>query len=607
MRKSVSSFDTSHKHLRVRLGVACSAIFVLAVVIRVFHFQDNPTAPFNGMTGEYRNHAMFLVKGDIKTFLGGPNPPSNANVIKHPPGYPLLMALVYKLAVNSDTALRFVQVVFDASAAVLVVLIAAELFSFGVAVLSGFLVALSPQLAYHSVALLPDPLAAPPLLLSAYLLVRAYKHPRLLTLFASGVMIGVSCWFRSNTMLLPLFLCAAMPVLFIKGKRTRFAIALVVGFLLVIIPITVRNAIFFHAFIPLSLSAGITLVEGIGVYDKEKRLGLPENDYLVTKWEAQEFGRPDYLGERFSVDGVIRERHRIKRGLAVVTAHPLWFLGVMIHRASSMLRLARVELVRAQPPVRHSISISGNVAPGSPVLPADASQPAGNLERRITSDGQGVVLSGSAQDVFVSNPVLVKPQTDYLLRVPLKLKEGEVVIEVLDAQSYDTLAFTPILHPIHWLDLTPEQQPMVTVDVPFVSLDTTRVIFKLRDPRRSPQHTALELGVAEAFELGPATQTWARFPRFIVGILQRLFITAVMLPVTILGVVFLIRQRRWPEMVLLLSLPAYYMCVQSALWTEFRYILSMHYLLLILAAVGFVWIGKTLAQAISRSNATKPN
>lgn len=603
MRESVSLFSNSRKPHYVWLGFACSAIFVLAVVTRLFHMQDNRTPPFSGMTGEYKAHAMVLVQGDARAFLRGPNPPSNAHVIKHPPGYPLLMAVVYKLFGNSDGVLRFVHVLIDALAAVLVFFIARELFSFGVAVLSGSLVALSPQLAYHSVALIPDPLAAPPLLLSAYLLIRAYKHPRLLTVFASGVMIAVSCWFRSNTLLLPLFLCAAIPLLFMRGKRIPFALTLVAGFLILILPITLRNAIFFHSFIPLSLSAGITLVEGIGVYDKQKRFGLPDNDYLVSKWEAQVFGRPDYLGDRFGVDGVVRERYRIKRGLSVIAAHPVWFLRVMVQRASSMLRLARVELVRAQPAVTHSTSVIGNVAPIWSIPPSQATQPAGALQSRVSSDGRGLELRGNVQDLFVSSPVSLKPQTDYLVRVPLKIKEGAVTIQIVDTKRGSTIASTPILHPVNWLDLTPEQQPFVTVDLPFVSLDSISAILKLRSPDTSPKHVAVELGTAEGFELGPATQTWTRYPRIIIRIVQRFFITALVLPVTVLGITLLIRRRRGPEVVILLVVPIYYMCVQSALWTEFRYILSMHYFLLIATAVGFLWAGKMLAEGIARFKA----
>jgi hypothetical protein len=52
--------------------------------------------------------------------------------------------------------------------------------------------------------------------------------------------------------------------------------------------------------------------------------------------------------------------------------------------------------------------------------------------------------------------------------------------------------------------------------------------------------------------------------------------------------------RRWRALALLLVVPIYYMCVQSALWTEFRYTLPMYYFLFILAAVGVCWAGERL-------------
>ncbi|HEX8097372.1 MAG TPA: glycosyltransferase family 39 protein, partial [Pyrinomonadaceae bacterium] len=311
--------------------LVCAAIFLSAAGVRILHWQDNRQAvPFYGMTGEYKAHALVLAGGDFRQFIYGPNPPSDANVVKHPPGYPILMAAVYKIFGTSDARLQLVHIFLDALAALLVFFLALEMLPTPAASVAGFLVAFSPQLAYHSIALLPDPLAAPTLLLAFYLLLRASKEARLMTTLAAGAAVGVSCWLRSNALLLPLFMAALAPLLFARGQRVRHAAAVLCAALLVIAPVTIRNAVAFKHFIPLSLSAGITLVEGIGVYDREGRFGLPSTDYEVTRWEARELNRPDYLGTRFSPDGIERERFRVSRGLAVVRAHPFWFLKVML-------------------------------------------------------------------------------------------------------------------------------------------------------------------------------------------------------------------------------------------------------------------------------------
>jgi hypothetical protein len=433
-------------------------------------------------------------------------------------------------------------------------------------------------------------------------------------MLASGALIGVSCWLRSNALLLAPFLSLLIPFLFARGVRLRFAAALVGAYVLTIAPVTARNYFAFGRFIPLSLSAGITLVEGIGVYDKEGRTGLPATDYGVTKWEAQMYGRPDYLGTRFSPDGVEREQARIRLGLAVVRAHPAWFLGVMARRAASMLRLARVEPVAPQPAVTHALDIAPATQPAQTFTPTSARVPgdAGQVQPQTApaqTSAPGVLrlAADAATTLFVSPPLAVQPHADYLLRLPLKIEEGSVVVEVLDAHSGRVLAATSVLHPVNWLDLTPDRQPAVETERPFVSGAAEAVQVRVRGGARKPARVAAELGRLELFALGPAAQEWTRYPRALVRLVQQLFLTATFLPLVVLGSALLVRGRRWRVVAILVAPAAYYMCVQSALWTEFRYILPMHYFLLILAATGLHWLAQVLWRGARRLSAAKKN
>ncbi|HEX8070925.1 MAG TPA: glycosyltransferase family 39 protein [Pyrinomonadaceae bacterium] len=629
---------------RAMKALALAAVFLCAVGVRVLHWQDNrQSLPFNGMHAEYRAHALALVAGDLPLFLRGADPPSDANFVKHPPGYPLLLAAHFKLFGQSDAALVWLHVLFDATAAVLVCLLAAELFPWACAVLAGLLVALSPQLAYHAIAPLPDPLAAPPMLLAFLFFVRAWRRPRLLTVAAAGACLGVSCWLRSNALLLAPLVALLVPCLFARGQRLRFAAALVGAYLLVVAPVTVRNYVAFGRFIPLSLSAGITMLEGISVYDTEGRFGLPGNDYEVTKQEARIFNRPDYLGTRFKPDGVMREEWRVRRGLAVIRQHPFWFASVMARRALFMLRLARVELVAPTPAVTHAPDatptldlarapdVSGAatgapaVANAQPVMvlaPADlAARGSVNAHEAALTEsadaqqgddarpqqpgdaatGQRLRLADDAAGtLLVTPPLAVRPHTDYLLRLPLKIEAGSVVVDVLAAESGAALASTPVLHPINYRDLTPESQPAVETARPFVSGAAQGVRVRLRNGFRKPARVVAELGRVELFELGPARAEWTRYPRALVRLVESLFLTATVLPLVVLGIGLLVRAGRWRAAAVLLAPAAYYMCVQSALWTEFRYILAMHYFLLILAAYALHWLGLRLWQGARR-------
>ena len=66
-----------------------------------------------------------------------------------------------------------------------------------------------------------------------------------------------------------------------------------------------------------------------------------------------------------------------------------------------------------------------------------------------------------------------------------------------------------------------------------------------------------------------------------------------------LGIILLAAARRWQVLLVLLVVPAYYLLVQSALHTEYRYILAMHYFLLAIAAVTLGCVGAAIKQASS--------
>jgi hypothetical protein len=347
------------------------------------------------------------------------------------------------------------------------------------------------------------------------------------------------------------------------------------------------------------LSAGITLVEGIGVNDPERKFGLPDTDYGVTKWEAKALNHPEYLGTRFTPDGVLRERFRVQQGLSVVKHHPIWFLGVMAERATFMLRLARVELIRPQPGVTNSINTSLNSAPTFTVPTIKFTTPEAFSATSMQNAADPLHIEGSDSVLLLSEPIAVQANTDYLLRIPIRIEQGSVITEVLNAQNNQVLARTSVIHLVNWMEYTSQMQPFVTNLATFTSDSANQIRIRILNGARKQAPVVAELKTVEGVALGPSSLNWTRVPRTVLMFLQRLFITAVMLPFTLVGVFVLIRGRRWPELAILLVVPIYYLCVQSALWTEFRYILTMHYFMFIFAAVGSVWLVNSLRKRVS--------
>ncbi len=448
-RPEPSAGETPERSPRKLLIVAL--IFLTALGVRLLNYQrhhDEALVIQSSVALNYKHQARLIQANGLASLYDTSSSTNNPDLLGHPPGYPILLLFIYRITGESDTAAEVVQMILDSVSVVIITLIAFQLFPVAVGLIAGLLAAFAPQFSWNSISLLPDSLAALPILLALLLISRTvgaplrpvqFKQDRqeclsYPALFAAGALIGISCWLRANALLLAPFLVLLFLFTCKRGARLRPPLVLLCGALLIISPMTIRNAVVFGRFIPVSLGAGQTLVEGIGDYNTDGSLGLPQTDMDLIRGEAEVFHRPDYANSLFTPDGVERDRARLARGVAAIRAHPFWFAGVMIRRAASMLRLERTPL---------------RLAPASGTL--------------------------------------------FFLQWPLR-------------------------------------------------------------------------------------------------VVQKLFITAIFLPLALLGAGILFYRKQFQTLVILLAVPCYYFCTQSALHTEYRYVLVIHYFLFVLAAVAFYTI-----------------
>ncbi|HEU4477791.1 MAG TPA: glycosyltransferase family 39 protein, partial [Pyrinomonadaceae bacterium] len=572
---------------------ACLLIFLLALGVRLLTWHDLRLDVWKVqtyVTSDYKHSAHLLARRDFKTFL------YDINRMGHPHGYPIVLATIFKVYGDSDDAIQLLQIVADSIAAVMVFLIVFELLPFGLALIAGVMTALSPQFAYHSVLLLPDSLAVLPILLALYLIVRALKRPTFMWFVLAGVLIGISCWLRANALLLAPFLAICVALITERGFRLRFAAALLAGTIAVIAPVTVKNWVVFGHFVPLSLGAGQTLLEGIADYDTDKQLNIPETDLGIMRQEAEWYQRPEYALLLFGNDGIKRERLRLSRGFAVIRSRPLWFLSVMGRRAISSLRLDPVPLVSLSPPVVRPLADADKLQPAwthsSQQLIADSIGAKGMTVGLVDENRMLRIVGDETKygNQLVSPPISVKPDRDYLFRVPLKLEEGRVLVKVTGPELHLALKEALATSVIDLIEgEAPADQPLKRIELPFVSGDQSQVRFVIANNASAPVRPVARIGTVELYELGPSAYQWTRFPRLLIRMLQGFFLTAWMLPLTILGIVALILARRRRTTLLLLSVPLYYLVVQSALHTERRYVIAIHYFLTMFAAV-FLWL-----------------
>jgi hypothetical protein len=599
---------------RVATVAICLAIALVAIGVRLLLWQDNrPIFPriFTGMVEHHKANARVLLNGDVTHFITGPAPPEDANILTYPPGYPLVMALVFRLFGDSDTAMRIFQILCDGAAAVLLFFIAAAFLPRKAAVVAGFLAAISPQLAYYSLLLLPDSLATLPILLAVYFIIRAIKSPRLWLVIAAGICVGLSCWLRSNALLLAPFLAIILLMLIERGRRWKYAAAFCGAAVLVIAPITIRNAIVFHHFVPLSLGAGQMLNVGIGDYDKERRFGLPGTDLETVTSEAARYNRPDYAHSLFGGNGIQRDQDRTTRGLAVVRSHPVWFGQVVLRRALTMLKLERVRTVSSEPAVTHSLEAAQRAAPVWSKRPAElVTNGQDPQQSRFTEspDGNSLEIEASAdrQAAIFVLPMAVEKNSDYLLKVPVKVTQGNLIVTVQPFNQGAELASSPVLHPLEVSAIL--AQPTFLIEVPFVNRDADSVALVITNEGSRPVATVAQIGRMELFRLGTASPGWTRYPRVIIHVAQRFFLTAWLLPVAIAGALLLLSAGQRRYLLVLLAVPLYYVCAQSVLHTEYRYVMAIQYSLFVLGATALYALSALVAQGFrkwsSRSNQT---
>lgn len=559
--------------------------------------------------------------------------PGDARLIAHPPGYAILMAAFARLFGESDAPLRFLQIICAATQAVMVLLLALRLLPRAVAVIAGLLVAVSPHLAWYSIYLSPDSLAVLPILLAIYFLISAVKRPRLLAIVGAGVCVGLSCWLRSNALLLAPLIALAVPLLFARGKRLLYSTALVGATVIIIAPITIRNWVVYHRFIPISIGAGLNLVEGIGEYDKERRFGLPILDPDVMMEEAARHRRPDYGGSLYYPDGIERDRERLARGLAVARANPGWFAGVMLRRMFFMLRYndfrfenpsfnaPNAPAVSALPLYGHSLAVSDDLQPAAVIaltdLLGDKSYVAPEAKISLDESDNALQIVGDGSDVadqFISVPIAVQPGTDYVLALEIKDSQSASSVRVRTADPRIILAqaSVPEVRRKQKADKATQTSdatntntsPTRLMHLHFATGSFTEIRIGvannkvIANDRMNSTAPVVELGRAELYDMGATPYQWTRYPRALVrGIQKNLYKTEWMLPLVTIGIVLLLLARRRRALVLLLAVPAYYLIVHSTLHTEYRYILAIHDFLFVCAAAT-LYSGAMLAQQL---------
>jgi hypothetical protein len=117
--------------------------------------------------------------------------------------------------------------------------------------------------------------------------------------------------------------------------------AVLIGTLVVIAPIVVRNYIVFPDFTPTGGTIGVNLWEGLGETELGRQNGFKFGDDKLVEVERARYGW-SAAGEKIDLqwpDGIRRDQERTRESLAFIKQHPVWYLGVMLGRMWGMLKV----------------------------------------------------------------------------------------------------------------------------------------------------------------------------------------------------------------------------------------------------------------------------
>jgi 4-amino-4-deoxy-L-arabinose transferase-like glycosyltransferase len=281
---------------------------------------------------------------DHKSSLFWIDDPKQTESAVYPPAYPIWIAIIYWLTGHrSPSSVQQVQWILDSLSVLLLVGIGCTAYNIRVGLIAGLLAALSPLLALSGAVPLADAPTSWLVLGGVWLFVIAAKRKSLHHALIAGVLVGLSCWFRANGLLLPLFWLGALLV-WNETWRSRAVMGgmLLVGTLAVVTPLVIRNAIAFRVFTPTGLGAGTNLWEGIGETSRAGEFGAVYGDENLVEQERAELGvsKDDSTFTLYYPDGVGRDRERARKALSVIRAHPLWYAGVMLERMAGVLKFA---------------------------------------------------------------------------------------------------------------------------------------------------------------------------------------------------------------------------------------------------------------------------
>jgi len=255
-----------HRSETYRFAIGLAAIALVALAIRIaFVVVVSPTVPRLGDASAYHLLARQLADGQgyIRPFdyllLHLKRPTA-----EYPPLFPLVLSAATRIGLDTIEQQRIFLSFVGAGTVTLVGLLGRRVADGGVGLAAAALAAVYPMLFLSEATLMSESLYAALVTLVLLCAYRAYDDPKTARFVVLGAAIGAATLVRAEGLLLGTVVTASV-IMARRGVHSRERVARVVVALgvaiVLLVPWTIRNAVKFHAFVPVSNNAA-TLVDG---------------------------------------------------------------------------------------------------------------------------------------------------------------------------------------------------------------------------------------------------------------------------------------------------------------------------------------------------------
>jgi hypothetical protein len=327
---------------RITFAHGFVAVLVVGLAVRLLVIAATPHFRPTDDAADYDRHAVSIAVHGVypPSGFGGPS-------AFRPPLFPLVLAGVYKVAgVEKPSARweagRVAESLLGVAAVALICLIALRLCGPGVALLSAAIAAVFPPLILVGTSLMSEPLFIV-LVLAAVLAALVHRDSvhRWRYAVISGVLVGLVSLTRGNgvALLLPVLLLVWNERPRRSWRALRSPLVALTAAVLTLVPWTVRNAVEFHALIPISTEGGSALR---GAYNDLARadprfpgLWRPPFDEMLSIHAAS-----PRLNE-----AQVYDRLR-QRGVDYIGAHPGYFFAELLRNTQHLLNMPGPALER---------------------------------------------------------------------------------------------------------------------------------------------------------------------------------------------------------------------------------------------------------------------